>query len=163
MDRQQQRRWLFTGINMFLVFAAVFLTNKLVPSTTPKELSYSEFLTELRADHLSEVQITERELIGILKADPAHPKSRPELTITANRLPGVDEAALVKELEAHPVKFAGHIESKPWIWNLLGWLFPLLFIVFVYTIGMKRLTQGRGAMTFGKNRPRFTICRARRG
>ena len=155
MDRQQQHRWLFTGINMLLVFAAVFLTNKLVPNTRPKEVSYSEFLNELRADHLTEVQITERELIGILKADPAHPKSRPELTITANRLPGVDEATLLKELEAHPVKFAGHIESKPWIWNLLGWLFPFLFIVFIYTIGMRRLTQGRGAMTFGKNQAKI--------
>src|SRR5579883_2911732 len=155
MDRQQQHRWIFSIVNILLVILAVYLTNRFAPSASPKEVSYDQFLTELRADHLSEVQITEHELIGILKSDAAQAKSRGELTITATRLPGVDEAALLKELEAHPVKFSGHIEAKAWIWNLLGWLFPFLFIVFVYTFGMRRIMQGRGAMTFGRNQAKI--------
>jgi len=155
MDREQKHRWTFAAVNIILVVLALYLINRFVPNTTPKEVSYDQFLAELRADHLSEVQITERELIGTLKTDPAHPKSGPELTITATRLPGVDEAALLKELEAHPVKFTGHIETKSWIWNLLGWLLPFLFIFLIYTFGMRRLMQGRGAMTFGKNQAKI--------
>ena len=43
-------------------------------SSTPKQVSYSEFLTELRAGNLNDVQITERELISVLKSDSSHPK-----------------------------------------------------------------------------------------
>jgi len=57
----------------------------------PKQISYGEFLAELRGGNLTEVQITDRELIGVVKADSAHPKAPQELTIKATRLPGVDE------------------------------------------------------------------------
>ena len=84
-------------------------------NTGPKQVSYSEFLTELRAGNLADVQITERELIGILKSDASHPKPAKRLTIKATRLPGVDESLLLKELESHPVKFGGHIEQGSWV------------------------------------------------
>ncbi|MBZ5606526.1 MAG: ATP-dependent zinc metalloprotease FtsH, partial [Acidobacteriia bacterium] len=154
MELRPNRRWIFTVLNLVLVVAAVYFVNRLFPGTSSKQVSYDQFLAELRADHLSEVQITEGQLIGILKSDPAHAKSEAERTITATRLPGVDESALLKELESHPVKFTGHIETK-WLWNLLGWLFPLLFIVLIYSVGMRRMMQGRGAMTFGKNQAKI--------
>ena len=155
MDRQQKHRWMFTAVNLVLILLVVWVTNKVVPSATPKEVSYSEFLRELRADHLSEVEITERELIGVLKGESGPSKSRAELTITATRLPGVDEAALLKELESHPVKFTGHIEAKSWVWNLLGGLFPFVLIFLIYIFGMRRMMQGRGALTFGKNQAKI--------
>jgi len=134
VDREQKHRLAFTAINILLVVSAVYLANRMVPSAGPKEVSYDEFLAELRADHLSEVQITERQLIGVLKPDPAHPKSTAERTIKTSRLPGVDEAELLKELEAHPVKFTGHIDTSSGFWSLLVWMLPLLFIVFIYTV-----------------------------
>ena len=81
MDRQPKHRRVFTAINVLLVLLAVYLTNKLIPSASPKEVSYRDFLAELRGDHLTEVQISERELIGVVNADPAYPKSCAELTI----------------------------------------------------------------------------------
>jgi len=154
MDRQQWHRWIFTGINVIAIALVLYVTSRFT-STTPRQVSYSEFLTELRADHLAEVQITEHELIGVLKSDASHPKPTQELTITATRLPGVDEALLLKELEAHPVKFGGHIDQGSWVWNVLGWLFPLLFIALIYGAGMRRIAQGSGPLTFGKNRAKI--------
>ncbi|MBZ5674944.1 MAG: ATP-dependent metallopeptidase FtsH/Yme1/Tma family protein, partial [Acidobacteriia bacterium] len=154
MERQQWHRWIFTGLNLLAFVAILYVTSRLT-STGPKQVSYSEFLTEIRADHLANVQITERELIGVLKGDSSHPKPTQELTIKATRLPGVDETLLLKELEAHPVKFGGQIEQGSWIWNLLGWLLPLLFIVLIYGVGMRRMAQGSGALTFGKNRAKI--------
>ncbi|MGD1091074.1 MAG: ATP-dependent zinc metalloprotease FtsH [Bryobacteraceae bacterium] len=155
MDRQQKHRWIFTGLNLLAIAVLLYVTSRFAENTGPKRVSYSEFLTELRADHLTDVQITERELIGVLKSEPSKSKPARESTITATRLPGVDESLLLKELEAHPVKFGGHIEQASWIWNVLSWVFPLLFIVMIYGVGMRRIAQGSGPLTFGKNRAKI--------
>ena len=88
MDRQQKRQLLFTGLNMVAVAIMFYGANRYFANIAPKQVSYSEFLTALRADNLANVQITERELIGTLKADASKSKSSQELTITATRLPG---------------------------------------------------------------------------
>jgi cell division protease FtsH len=155
MDRPQKRRWIFTVLNMVTIAALFYVTSRFLATPTPKQLPYSEFLAELRAGNLIDVQITERELIGVLKSDSSHAKASPDLTIKATRLPGVDESLLLKELDAHPVKFGGHIEQGSWIWNLLGWLLPLLFIAMFYGVGMRRIGQGSGPLTFGKNRAKI--------
>jgi ATP-dependent Zn protease len=124
-------------------------------TNAPKAVSYSEFLAELRGGNLTEVQITEHELIGVRKADASHPKPARESTIRATRLPGVDESQLLKELDAHPVKFGGRIDQGSWFWNLLGWVLPFLFIAMIYGAGMRRIAQGSGPLTFGKNRAKI--------
>ena len=155
MDRQQRNRWLFTGVNVIAIGLMLYVTSRFAASTAPKQVSYSEFLTELRAGNLTDVQITEHELIGISKSDASRPKPTNELTIKATRLPGVDESLLLKELDSHPVKFGGHIEQSPWVWSVFGWLFPLLFVVLIYGVGMRRIAQGSGPLTFGKNRAKI--------
>ena len=117
MDRQQRRRWIFTGINVIAIAVMLYATSRFA-QTAPKQVAYSEFLAELRADNLTDVQITERELTGVRKRDPARQTPAQELTIKATRLPGVDESLLLKELEAHPVKFGGHIDQGSWVWSL---------------------------------------------
>jgi len=155
VERQQQHRWAFTAINIALLILAIYLIHTWIPQGAPKQVSYSEFLAELRAGNLTDVQITERELIGVHKDDPAHPKPPGERSIVATRLPGVDESQLLKELEAHPVKFGGHIERTSWIWSALAWLFPFLFIAFIYAVGMRRISQVRGPLTFGRNQAKI--------
>lgn len=155
MTSHERHRWMFTLINVVLFIVAVFLMQKFLPLETPKQVSYSEFLADLRSGKLSDVQITERELIGIRKEDPAHSTPAIERTIKATRLPGVDESLLLKELEAQPVKFGGHIENTSWIWSALAWLFPLAFIALIYGAGMRRITQMKGPLTFGKNQAKI--------
>jgi len=86
MDRQRHW-WIFTGINVIAIALMLYIANRFT-SGTPRQVSYSEFLVELRAGKLTDVQITERELIGVLKSDSSHPKPTQELTIKATRLPG---------------------------------------------------------------------------
>ncbi len=154
MDRQRKRQWSFAVWNLVAIAAMLYAASRF-GSTAPKTVPYSEFLSELRAGKLAEVRIGERELTGTLKGDLSHPKPAGELTIRATRLPGVDESQILKELEAHPVRFEGHIDQSPWLWNLLGWLFPLLLIGLIYGAGMRRLAQGGGPLTFGKNRAKI--------
>ena len=153
MDRQQKHRLIFTGVNIGMILLAGFVASRFVAVSMPEEVSYSDFLSELRAGNLAEVQITERDITGLRKPDPKRSQAR--LTIKATRLPGVDESFLLKDLEAHPVKITGHIAGGSWIGNLLGWVLPLLFIALIYSVGMRRIAQGSGPLTFGKNRAKI--------
>ena len=62
MDRQQRHRWIFTGLNLVAIALMLYVTSRFT-SSTPKQVSYSDFLTKLRAGNLNDVQITERELL----------------------------------------------------------------------------------------------------
>lgn len=156
MDPERKNRLILSAVNFALLIIAIYVATHLTPGQQSKTVSYSEFLTELRADHLSEVQITEHELIGVLKTDAAHAKNPAgPATISAVRLPGVDESELLKELEAHPVKFQGRIDQMSWIWNLMGWILPFLFFLLIFRMGIRRMGQAGGALTFGKNRAKI--------
>jgi len=156
MDPEKKNRLIFSAVNFGVLVIAIYLAVRLIPGTPSKTVSYSEFLTELRADHLSEVQITEHELIGVVKTDAAHAKNPAQpATITATRLPGVDESELLKELEAHPAKFEGRTDKTSWIWNLMGWILPFLFVLLIFRMGIRRMGQAGGALTFGKNRAKI--------
>jgi cell division protease FtsH len=160
MERQQQHRWVFTVVNIVLLLLAFHFVLKLFPIEASKPVSYSDFLAELRSGKLGEVQVTERELIGVrkddaLKSTAGHPTPASERTITATRLPGVDESLLLKELEAQHVKFGGHIENPSWIGNALVWLVPFAFIALIYGVGMRRIAQIKGPLTFGKNQAKI--------
>lgn len=53
----------------------MYVTARSYSGSVPKQVSYSEFLTELRGGTVPEVQITERELVGVLKANSSAPKA----------------------------------------------------------------------------------------
>ncbi len=67
MEHQQQHRWVFTVVNIVLLLLAFHVVLKLFPIEAPKPVSYSDFLAELRSGKLSDIQVTERELIGVRK------------------------------------------------------------------------------------------------
>jgi cell division protease FtsH len=155
VERQEQRRWIFTLLNITLLLLAFRFLLKLFPIEAPKPVSYSDFLAELQSGKLSEVQVTERALIGTEKDNPSHSTPALQRTIRATRLPGVDESLLLKELEEQHVKFDGHIENPSWIWGALAWVVPFAFIALIYGIGMRRMAQLRGPLTFGKNQAKI--------
>jgi cell division protease FtsH len=158
-DSAHRLKWIFTAINLVVLVVLVYVINAGLAEQAPQRVAYSEFLSEVRAGRIAEVQITQDELIGVKKPGEAQPKGgKPakEVRITTARLPGIDEGILLKELDAHQVKFIGRIERGAKIWaTLLGWLFPLLMIALIYGIGLRRLRQGGGAMTFGRNRAKI--------
>ena len=66
MDRQQRHRWIFTGLNFLLIAGLIFLASQFYSSAGPKQVSYSEFLDALRSGKLSEVEISEKELVDCI-------------------------------------------------------------------------------------------------
>jgi len=117
-----------------------------------KEVPYSEFLDELHAGHLAEVQVADKTLTG----KPHDSKSTSPVIFTT-RLPGIDDHDLMKELEDAHVRISGQIDTHSvWIDVLLSWMFPILLIGGLYAYGMKRFSQtGGNALTFGKNKAKI--------
>ena len=128
MDRMKRNQWLFTAASLLVMVVLFYVLKGLSPGESSKEVSYSDFLAEVRAGHLAEVQITEKKLIGILKEEkPEAEKAAAPRMLTATRLPGMDETELLKELEAHGVKFSGQIQTGlSWLYVLASWVLPLL-------------------------------------
>src|SRR3990172_3243078 len=99
MDKMKKNQWLPAMAIVFMAAALIYLLNGIFSAGGSKEVSYSDFLAEVRAGHLAEVQITEKNLIGVLKEEKAEPGKAPVARrLTATRLPGMDETALLKEL-----------------------------------------------------------------
>ena len=77
--------------------ALLFNPNRLT-SAKDQIASYSEFVAEVRAGHLAEVKIPEKELVGQLKEEAAMARGG-NRQITTTRSPNMDDPALLKDLE----------------------------------------------------------------
>lgn len=134
----------------FFLFFPYFLPHSFGARTVP----FSDFLKEIDAGHLSEVEITPTELIGTVKPPPAKKVVKPTF-ITATRLPGIEETPLLKDLELHHVKIDGKTQSShPLLSLFAGWL-PFLLLIALMGYFMWRSKQAMGQLRFGKNRAKI--------
>lgn len=154
MTKAKRYPWLYL-LAYFLFFGLIWYSlRNSITTPSPRQVPYSEFLSEVRAGHVSEVQIDQTTLMGTLKPDTV--KQGEATKISAERLPGMDETSLLNELEAQHVKFSGHVSQSGWWVGVLSWVIPILFLVFIYSYGTRKLTQGPGSpMTFGKSRAKI--------
>jgi cell division protease FtsH len=131
------------------------------------EIPMSRFLDLVRSDKIEKVALTERQIQGIAKPDalPTAPSGagdrlRQWLTqsaevrvFTVTRIPGVDEAPLVAELEKHKVEFTGRIESTFVRDLVFGWIIPLGIMVAIWMFLMRRVGGGpTQALSFGRSK-----------
>src|SRR3989442_125275 len=131
------------------------------------EIPMSRFLELVRADKIEKVALTEREIRGIAKPDalPTGPSGagdrlRQWLTsdaevrvFTVTRIPGVDEAPLIADLERHKVEFTGRIESTFVRDLFFGWIIPLGVMIAIWMVLMRRVGGGpTQALSFGRSK-----------
>jgi cell division protease FtsH len=157
MNKTKRNQWLFTAVTVLLMLVLLYFLNGLFPGPSAKEVSYSDFLAEVRAGHMAEVQITEKKLIGVLKeVKPVSGEAAAPRRLTATRLPGIEDTELLKELEAQGVKFSGQVQNGlSWLYIVASLVLPLLFLAWIFRIGMQRMGQAGGALTFGKTRAKI--------
>jgi cell division protease FtsH len=156
MDKPKGYNWLFSAVSLLIMVVLIYIFNSLSPGASSKEISYSDFIAEVRAGHISEVRITEKTLIGVLKEEKPTQGKPVQHELTATRLPGVDETELIKELDAHGVKYSGQIQTGlGWLYLLASWVLPLLFLAWILRAGVQRVRAGGGALTFGKTRAKI--------
>ncbi|MEJ2144153.1 MAG: ATP-dependent zinc metalloprotease FtsH [Acidobacteriota bacterium] len=88
----------------------------------------------------------------------AGPEAAESNEIVATRIPGIENQALLEELQAHHVKITGQAQSNSmWLDVLISWLLPLGILFLIFGYAMRRLRQGGGAgpLTVGKNKAKI--------
>jgi cell division protease FtsH len=154
MDQQQKKQAQFSGAYLLLALAALLFVQGIVAKrTAPKTVSMSELLQQVRGGQVAEVLIRDRDIVARLKAEG---EQKPE-RIVATRLPGIDETALVKELQEKGVEFTGFIEQESWLDTfLVAWVLPIAVLGAIWFFLMRRLQGGRGGpLSIGKNKARI--------
>jgi len=154
MEKSKRNQWLFALANVLAALALIYIFNRAIVGAGPKEVSYSDFLVEVRAGHMAEVQITDKTLLGVLKEQKPNSENSPASVhmLKATRLPGMEEPTLLKELDAHGVKYSGKVDTgSAWAYALLSWVLPLLVMAGIYSVGMRQMKQSGGPLTFGKS------------
>ncbi len=157
MSNLRPQQWKFTLGYLAWMILTIWFLHSIFNPPQPRELSYSDFLNEVKAGHLDDVRITEDKLIGTYKKDYLKtlkpPQKNPQ--ITSDRIPGLDSGPLVQDLEAQHVKFSGTIPSgNIWTGVLISWG-PLLLLFVIYFVAMRRMQKGGGPLSFGRNRAKI--------
>ena len=144
MKNNAWTRWLFWALGLMLVwytFGQVEQSNK---GKMP-EVSYSEFMTKVKAHEIKEVEIKGNELT-------ATPNEGAKFTLVA---PSDD--ALVGTLLSNNVKVTGRqVEGTSFWQNLLFSLLPILLLVGLWFFMMRQMNGGKsGVMSVGKSKARL--------
>ncbi len=116
-----------------------------------ERIPYSEFQELLDAGKVQEVLATSNELYGELKPDESGQVRR----FVTTRV----ESDLAKELKAHGVTFSKKTES-PWMPILVSWVLPIVVMVFIWAVFIRRLAErggGAGFMSIGKSKARIYV------
>ena len=150
-------QWGFTLLYILWGILLIWFLRTMSSPSHPREVSYSDFLNEVKAGHLEDVRITERQLVGTLNKGAlktSDKKAPPNPRIECERIPGLDAGSLVAELEAQKVKFSGKIPSPSVFSSLLVMWGPLLLLFIIYVVAMRRMQKG-GPLSFGRNRAKI--------
>lgn len=159
MEKQQQQFSLWYFLVVFLLILAM---QSFLFAPHAENLAYSEFKVLLQENKVNNVALGERAITGTLKSnglDGLLPKKKIEELkrfgegkehrfVTVR----VDDPALVQELVAAKVRFAGVIESK-WLSTLLSWILPAVIFVAIWGLLMKRMGGAAGGfLEIGKSK-----------
>jgi cell division protease FtsH len=148
MNKQAKQKWIFSGLYVLFMLGVLFSLHHYARVRWHR-ITYSHFLEILREGKVAEVWISESEIRARLSEDGR--------IVVATRVPGIEETALLKELEERRVTFSGVIERASWWEQLfLWWILPLLILGALWGYGMRRLTQGGGGvLTFGRSKAKI--------
>jgi cell division protease FtsH len=150
---EQQKRFPWFAFSAYLFAAGLILYLSLGQTlTAPKELSYSQFLTQVLSGKVEAVRVTNVQLIALLKTTG---ESGRKETISTPRLPSMDESWLMKELREKQVEIVAEPQTQPWWTGVLIWLFPLVLIVFLYSWAARSRMGQSGFTSVGKSKAKI--------
>jgi len=111
------------------------------------EVPYSQFLQQLDAGEIEEVQLTQDRILYTCCAEPEGDQGR------VNNVVRVDDPDLIERLVDAGVTFSGEAPTNALLPNLLGWVIALLPLGLLWYFGLRRMGQaGAGVMSIGKSR-----------
>src|SRR6185369_5521542 len=107
----RRNQFTFSGLSLVLAFLLTLgLQVLFVRGSRPKQVSYDEFLKELSAGHVAEVELRPADIVAKLKG----PAKEPPHILMTGRLPGIDESPLLQQMQQEGVSFSGKVETATW-------------------------------------------------
>ncbi|KRT67331.1 MAG: cell division protein FtsH [Candidatus Rokubacteria bacterium CSP1-6] len=170
MKPQLKQRTQFSLVYLIIAFIVLLMVQSWLLAPRAVEIPMSRFLQLVREDKVEKVSLTDKEIRGVLKpgalpAPAAGPGERVRQLLgseggptvfTTTRIPGVEDSALVKELEQHHVEFSGKIETTLLRDLIFGWVLPLGVMVAIWFFLMRRMGGGATqALSFGRSKAKI--------
>ncbi|MGZ6638352.1 MAG: ATP-dependent zinc metalloprotease FtsH [Solirubrobacteraceae bacterium] len=152
---QQRKRDRIVAVLVALFFALLVAGEFSLPfllSRSPTPIAYSRFLDLVKAGKVQRVAISAQQVGG------EYWIRRGTVSFVATRPPGVDDQALIRDLQAHHVEFTGVQPSGlgSFLRGLfLNWIVPLLLLFGLWGLLARRLGPSAGAMSFGRSQPKI--------
>ncbi|MBI3030793.1 MAG: ATP-dependent metallopeptidase FtsH/Yme1/Tma family protein [Candidatus Rokubacteria bacterium] len=165
-----KQRTQFSLVYLIIAFIVLLMVQSWLLAPRAVEIPMSRFLQLLREDKVEKVSLTDKEIRGVLKPGAllppaAGPGERVRQLLgseggpavfTTTRIPGVEDSALVKELEQHRVEFSGKIETTLLRDLIFGWILPLGVMVGIWLFLMRRMGGGATqALSFGRSKAKI--------
>ncbi|HUB06840.1 MAG TPA: ATP-dependent zinc metalloprotease FtsH [Myxococcales bacterium] len=144
-----------SAIGLAVLALALLVLSQLVwpHQASPKVLSYTEFFQLLDQGRVQEVAIGSDDLSG--KMTPAGDESAPQ-EVTAKRLPGIDDPALLATLREKGVKVSGRIEKSSGVTAfLVGWIIPLVVLVAMWSFFSRAAGRSSGPLSIGRSQAKI--------
>ncbi len=131
-----------------LILLSVF-SNFSQRATTGAEVSYSDFISQVKSGNVAEVDISGREITG---------KTR-DLKPFRTYSPETDNRSMIGDLLENNVRINGKAPEQPsLLMNIFISWFPFLLLIGIWIFFMRQMQGGgggRGAMSFGKSKARM--------
>ena len=140
------------NIILWVVIAIILMSvfNQFGPSQgNYQKLTYSQFLEQVKANHVRKVVVTGRTIKG----------ESTDSRLFVTYYPAGDERGMYADLIKHKVNVEAMPPERPSIWSqiFISW-FPMLLLIGVWIFFMRQMQGGgggRGAMSFGKSKARL--------
>jgi cell division protease FtsH len=151
MDKQQGKKVKFSAIYLIVAILVAGLFQQLVFQPLVirwTEVPYSQFLEQLAAGEIAEVQLTTDRIMYTCCADVEGAKQD-----QVNNVVRVDDPDLIQRLVDAGVTFSGEEPTNTLLSMLLGWFIPLLPLGLIWYFGLRRMGQaGTDVMSIGKSK-----------
>ncbi|MCK6627627.1 MAG: ATP-dependent zinc metalloprotease FtsH [Anaerolineae bacterium] len=144
-----QRQILYTIAYFVITLASLSAINLwLLWPNRPQPAPYSQFLTAIDQKTVSKAVIGETKVIW---TEDSKEEAR---LFEADRVPGVNEEQLIKQLHAIGAEFTGVPPDTFWS-TLLSWFLPILLLVAFWSWSINRLPGATQVLNFGRSRAKI--------
>jgi cell division protease FtsH len=148
---KQSHKTLVLWVMLILMFVAIY--QLVQEGEQPRTVDFSEFLADVRAGRVEQVEIKAREHTAEYKYVHKGDKGAHERKVSV----GITGEQIQKDLMEHEVKVRYAADDQNGLWGsiLVTWI-PMIFLLVVFFFFMRQLQASGGkAMSFGKARARL--------
>jgi cell division protease FtsH len=143
---------LLVTLAVALVLMTVFQTFSQPPGSSPQEVTYSSFLSEVDADKVRKVEFTDSQTGGTTVLNFERADGSKGVSF------GPYDRDLVNELVRHKVEIVqAKPNNTPSLWAIVATFLPYVLFIGIFIYFIRQMQQGgsRGAMTFGRSRAKL--------